>query len=196
MLSWVADNILFNAGLFVLIYIDSNILKSLLLHESIISKWSVVIGSVSRNIEETLVKPLMKYYPQINFQLVHNNTFKINSYFKFKDVVPTTLRSSIIYCFTCPSCQAGYIGSSTRAFKVRVAEHMGQSSRTGRALHNPPHSSVREHSLKCKVQITTDHFEIIDSCNRSDLRILESMYIKTNKPALNNMLSATPLNIL
>ena len=154
------------------------------------------LGSVSRNIEETLVKPLMKYYPQINFQLVHNNTFKINNFFKFKDVVPTTLRSSIIYCFTCPSCQAGYIGSSTRAFKVRVAEHMGQSSRTGRPLHNPPHSSIREHSLKCKVQITTDHFEIIDSCSRSDLRILESMYIKTNKPALNNMLSAAPLNIL
>ena len=38
MLSGVADNILFRAGLLVLIYIDSNILKSLLLHESIISK--------------------------------------------------------------------------------------------------------------------------------------------------------------
>ncbi|MPC52427.1 hypothetical protein E2C01_046296 [Portunus trituberculatus] len=42
-------------------------------------------------------------------------------------------------------CQAGYIGSTIRAF-IHVDEHKGQSSRTGRRSYNPPHSAVRDHS--------------------------------------------------
>ncbi|MPC30370.1 hypothetical protein E2C01_023632 [Portunus trituberculatus] len=62
------------------------------------------------------------------------------------DCLPTELRSSIVYKFSCPSCQAGYSGSTIRVFKIRVDEHKGQSSRTGRRSHNPPHSAVRDHS--------------------------------------------------
>ena len=154
------------------------------------------LGRVSKTIEETLLKYFVKFYPQINFNIIHSNNYKINSFFKFKDKVLPPMRSAIVYCYTWPSCQAGYIGSTTRAFKVRIAEHMGQSSRTGLPLHTPPHSAVREHAYQCNVGISKDHFKIIDSCNRLDLRILESLYIKTKKPSLNNMLSAAPLNIL
>ncbi|MPC40192.1 hypothetical protein E2C01_033748 [Portunus trituberculatus] len=44
-----------------------------------------------------------------------------------EDRLPTELHSSIVYKFTCPSCQARYIESITRAFKVCVVEHKGQS---------------------------------------------------------------------
>ncbi|MPC37431.1 hypothetical protein E2C01_030909 [Portunus trituberculatus] len=31
------------------------------------------------------------------------------------DTLPTALRSSAVYCFTCPSCQAEYVGSTLRS---------------------------------------------------------------------------------
>ncbi|MPC44630.1 hypothetical protein E2C01_038307 [Portunus trituberculatus] len=60
------------------------------------------------------------------------------------------------------SCQVGFIGSTIRAFKIRVDEHKGQSSRTDRRSHNPPHSAVRGHSEVRDVSLKTEHFKTID----------------------------------
>ena len=76
-------------------------------------------------------------------------------------------------------------------------EHIGQSSRTGRPLSQPPHSVVRDHSETCKFKLGYDHFSIVDSCKNADsLRILESLYIKKFKPKLNNTVSSHPLLIV
>ena len=109
--------------------------------------------------------------------------------------MPTDLRSSIVYSFACPSCQAGYVGSTTRTYKIRVDEHRGHSSRTGLRLQAPPQSAVRDHCEECGIIPSSDHFKILDSCPKESLRILESLYIKANKPVLNNTVSAYPLFI-
>ena len=154
------------------------------------------LGQVTSKMINILTDNLRKFYPQVDFRFVPVNSFKISSYFNFKDRLPTDLRSSVIYKFTCPSCQAGYIGSTIRAFKVRTDEHLGQSSRTGRRLHSPPHSAVRDHTVLCNIIPSKQNFEIIDSSPNNDLRVLESLYIKTHKPQLNNALSAAPLNVV
>ena len=117
------------------------------------------LGNVSVKIKDTLLQNLQKFYPQINFKIILTNSFKIGSFFHFKDQMPTALRSSVVYSYTCPGCQAGYIGSTTRTLKVRTDEHKGQSSRTGRFLHNPPHSAVREHSHACDFLLKSEHFK-------------------------------------
>ena len=88
------------------------------------------------------------------------------------------------------------MGSTIHSLRSRVIEHLGQSVRTGRTLHSPPHSTVREHCKFCKIQPSSDHFKIIDSCPKEDLRILESLFIKKLTPKLNNTVSAFPLNIV
>ena len=154
------------------------------------------LGDVSHTIEKRLKDCLTKFYPQINFKFIHINSFKINSFFRFKDRLPTPLCSSVVYQFTCPSCQARYIGSTIRALKVRTDEHLGQSSRTGLPLHTPSHSAVREHSFNCNRRPTFNDFKIIDHCCKDSLRILESLYIKKLKPVINDSLSAYPLSIV
>ena len=153
------------------------------------------LGQASVKMVKRLNNDLSKFYPQINFRFIPVNPFKIGSYFNVKDRLPSELRSSIVYQFICPSCQAGYVGSTMRAFKTRVDEHTGHSSRTGQRLHSPPHSAVRDHTETCGVVLKFDHFKIIDSV-QSNLRVLESMYIKKLSPELNNTVSAAPLNIL
>ena len=131
-----------------------------------------------------------------DFKFIHTNSFKISSFFHYKDRLPSELRSSVVYCFTCSSCRAEYIGSTLRAFKVRYDEHVGQSSRTGRPLQSPPHSAVRDHSSKCNCNFSQENFKILDTCQPFNLRILESLHIASRKPILNDMQSAAPLNII
>ena len=58
------------------------------------------------------------------------------------------MQSSLVYQFSCVNCTFGYVGCSRRTLATRVAEHAGKSSRTGRALTTPPHSSVRERTRR------------------------------------------------
>ena len=115
-----------------------------------------------KKLHEQLKNGLTKYYPQLNFNFIHTNSFKISSFFHYKDRLPSELRSSVVYCFACSSCKAEYIGSTSRAFKVRYDEHVGQSSRTGRPLQSPPHSAVRDHSSKCNRNLSQDNLKILD----------------------------------
>ena len=95
------------------------------------------------------------------------------------------MQRSLVYQFSCVNCTSGYVGCSRRTLATRVAEHAGKSSRTGRALTTPPHSSVREHAETCGSPVTINQFEILDFCNsNNDLCILESLYICKLKPAI------------
>ena len=104
------------------------------------------LGETTLKIESSLKKVLNNHFPQINFRLAHNNSFRIKSFFPFKDKLPETIRASIIYKFSCPNCQFGYIGSSTRSFKLRMDAHLGISSRTGLPLSNPEKSAIIDHT--------------------------------------------------
>ena len=150
---------------------------------------------VTNKLQRSLNNTLSKAYPDKIFRFVAMNTFKINSFFRFKDVLPTALRSSTVYQFTCSSCQAGYVGSTTRLFKTRVSEHFGQSARTGRPLQSAPFSAIGEHSKTCKGKLSFDDFNILASNNSDNLRILESLYIYKLKPTLNNTVSSYPLYV-
>ena len=153
------------------------------------------LGEVTNKLQRSLNNTLSKAYPDKIFRFVAMNTFKINSFFRFKDVLPTALRSSTVYQFTCSSCQAGYVGSTTRSFKTRVSEHFGQSARTGRPLQSAPFSAIGEHSKTCKGKLSFDDFNILASNNSDNLRILESLYIYKLKPTLNNTVSSYPLYV-
>ena len=154
------------------------------------------LGDLSQHIISALTTTLSNYYPQIDFKFVSRNDFRIGSFFKIKDQLPTAIVSSLVYKFSCPNCQIGYFGSSFRNFKIRMDDHIGQSCRTGRPLSQPPQSVVREHADICKFKLDYSHFTIVDVCrNVSSLRILESLYIRKFRPRLNNTVSAHPLFI-
>ena len=61
-----------------------------------------------------------------NFKLVFNsfNSFKIKSYFSYKDPIPDDLKSLLVYKFTCASCGSSCIGKTCHHFKTRIEEHI------------------------------------------------------------------------
>ena len=153
------------------------------------------MGRLSFDLRKSLNKILTNAYPQINFRFVFHNKNTIGNYLKHKEKSNSDfLCPNVVYLFSCPSCKARYVGSTSRWLYHRILEHKGKSIRTGTFLNKPSFSAIRAHSHLHNHQFKTEDFQIVSSHkNRLDLNIAESIAIRTMRPELNNMASATPL---
>ena len=153
-------------------------------------------GNHSFSIRDKLQSNFRRLYPQVDFKFIFTNSYTIKSFFPHKDRLPDSLRSKIIYKFTCEACEAFYIGSTKRSLHQRSSEHKGISFLTGNPLTSLSPSSIRAHAHKHKHPINTEDFKIIGSVrDEMDLRTLESLFIREQKPSLNDMSSAAILYI-
>ena len=151
------------------------------------------LGSAAEKSLPKLKTLLYRYYPQFEFRFHFSSDFSIGSFFKGKDQIPDELKSNIVYKYTCDTCQASYIGSSTKQAKFRFSQHIGISPRTMLPLNSPPFSSIRNHCSDLDHRIKMSNFSIMCTSEVSDIRILESLYIFKIKPTLNLDQSASPL---
>ena len=64
---------------------------------------------------------ITEYFPHTEPKLILVNNNTIGSFFKNKDVLPKSLRSSLVYKFSCPqsNCVSAYVGSTHRYRKTR-----------------------------------------------------------------------------
>ena len=77
-----------------------------------------------------------------------------------------------------------------------TATHKGISHRTGNPLNKKEKSNVRDHSLKCKTELSLKNFKILGSYNNEDsLTVAESLFLKVKTGDLNSDTSSTPLYI-
>ena len=104
--------------------------------------------------------------------------------------------SNIIYKYNCNCCQQSYIGSSLLQMFVRVYKHKDTSFRTNILLAKPELSAIRSHCYIHDHPFKSTNFSVIDKCNTSDLRILESLHIHKSRPHLNNYVTAEKLQIV
>ena len=93
------------------------------------------------------------------FNSTYNRT--IESLFKYKDEIPSHVRSNIVYKYTCGICDSTYLGETTRHFETRVAEHSGISSCTVLPLVSANKSNVLSHFLKTGYDILLGYFSIV-----------------------------------
>ena len=140
---------------------------------------------------------LSKFYTYMDLRVILTNKNTIGSLFRFKDKVPIACRSSVVYSFSCASCDASYIGSTKRSLHCRVEQHLGRSYRTGVWLSRPDPSPIRNHVEVCNTTFSIENFKIIGQGESvHDLRLLESLHILKTKPNLNENTSAVQLNVV
>ena len=109
---------------------------------------------------------------------------------------PVLLPSSVVYQYTCDSCEQSYIGSTKLQMFYRCSQHCGVSHRTGRHTTKPMHSSIRLYSENHDRPLKLSNFTVLDSSNSTDeLRIFESLYINKLKLKLNDYQLAEKLHI-
>ena len=82
------------------------------------------IGNLFHHVKNKLSK-LCKEFCKENFnnELVFNS-FKIKSWFSYKDPIPDDFKSFLVYKLTCASCGSSYIGEICHHFKTRIEEQI------------------------------------------------------------------------
>ena len=153
-------------------------------------------GQQSNKLKNELSSICAKYFYQIDLKIVFVNDFKLGTFFNYKDSLPKSMRSGVIYSYRCERCSSEYVGSTSRTLGTRVAEHLGISPRTSLPATTPKQSAVRDHVTTCGFDVSMEHFSIIDVGGKRDLTLLESIHIYKRRAPLNNTASAEPLRIL
>ena len=149
------------------------------------------IGKYSEITQHNINKIIKKYCKLTTQVRLAFTTFKIQSLFSTKDPIPNNLKSFLVYKFTCASCNACYIGETTRHFRTRIDEH----------THKDKNSHIYKHlngNPNCLNSLTNTSFTYLDSANTSfQLKLKEGMHIGWEKPNLNKQVNhiATTLSI-
>ena len=92
-----------------------------------------------------------------------------------KPPVEKQLRSGVVYKIECASCQAAYVGQTSRHLITRIKEH------------RTPSSAVAKHMKGCNASCTLENTSILASTARgvAHLLTLEALYIEELKPTMN-----------
>ena len=125
-----------------------------------------------------MCKLINRFCKPIDIKFVYS-TFKIKNLFNVKDPLSDRLPTHIVYKFSCASCNSCYVGEIIRHFSTLVYEHMSSD----RLFHVYKHLQASE---SCRTFCNLDCFKILDSApTRYQVKLKESMYIKWEKPDLN-----------
>ena len=146
------------------------------------------IGNLSTKNKQKVVEYCNYYCKSINIKIVFS-TFQAGNLLSVKESVPKYLRSFIVYRFTCPGCNASYIGETTRYLTTRINEHLETDSKSHIFKH-------RNTNRKCKEFCNAECFEIIDFPTTSyRLKLKEAMYITWEKQSLNKQVKHVSISI-
>ena len=116
------------------------------------------LSKMSQIVKYRLTKTMNKHMKFCKLRVIFQTNNRLRNYFRFKDSVPETLRSDLIYKFLCGSCTASCIGKTYRHFEVRVSEHQGVSPRTGKPVKGTLSTSVRDHMLVCDHKVNMRYY--------------------------------------
>ena len=151
------------------------------------------LGQLSGITHKRINNVFRKALPWGKINIIFKTHTRISHLFRFKDPTPKDLVSNVIYSYTCPSCNASYIGETERHSKIRWGEHLGVSCFTNKPVIGTD-TAVKEHISQCKCNSNFSNFRIIGSENNKSLRkIKESIFIKQLKPNLNTQVKSERL---
>ena len=117
----------------------------------------------------------------------------MHDFFYFKDRVPESLRSRVMFKFTC-RCNSTYVSMTNQQIHTRASKHMGVSPLTG--VNVKITSVVHDHFILTGHTISFNDFIILRSVpDRHTLLIHEHLFIKSHKPNLNTQLESSNFHV-
>ena len=154
-------------------------------------------GQIGVTVKKQIESLFGRCMPSTKVRTVFKPVRRISMMFLYKDRVPKTLRSSVVYKFTCAQCQSAYVGCTTRHLKKRISEHIGISHLTGKQISDPKGSAVFEHcTVKNCNRPSFENFTVLYNAETEfQLKILESLEVNKSKPSLNRNIETLKLSL-
>ena len=123
--------------------------------------------------------------PFCKLKVIFKYSLRLGALFNFKDHIPKTLLSGVVYKFSCDGCNTTYTGKTKRHFKKRISENIGVSL-TGKVLKGQQSTAVMDCMLGCYRVVKPDDF-IFMTRDNSDylLQIKEGLFIGIDDPSFN-----------
>ena len=157
------------------------------------------LGTNSFNVKNALTRSFREHLPFSQLKIIFRSSSRLSSWFQFKDVIPKSLLSGVIYKYTCAGCNLCYIGSTKRYWEKRLEEHMHRSALTGKKLSGMQVFAPMQHmrSDSCpRDAMSREEFTIIGrEKNPYLLRLKESIFICSEKPRLNGSMTSVPMSL-
>ena len=156
------------------------------------------LGTTSWRTKNSLIRSFREHLPFSKLKIIFKSSRRLSSCFSFKDKIPKSLMSGVIYQYTCPECNLRYIGSTKRYWEKRLEEHSHVSGLTGKRLKGVQIFAPMQHlrTGSCIVKISRDDFTFLGrEENPYLLQVKESILISTQKPKLNNNRTSVPLTL-
>ena len=153
------------------------------------------LGTSSWKVKKELIRTFKKNVPFCKLKIVFKTGVRLSSCFPFKDKLPKSLLSGVIYQYTCPKCNLRYVGCTKRYWEKRLEEHAHLSALTGKPLHGVKIYAPMQHVRnECHVKVFRDNFKIL-GCEKDRylLKVKESILISTTRPKLNGSITSVPL---
>ena len=124
-----------------------------------------------------------------------NSNNRLRNFFSFNDKIPLSVRSHVLYRYTCDCCKAIYTGKTRRHYGVRVLEHLGISLATG-VNYTFNHNNNNNTAILNRINHTScrGKEENFRSAKTDQLLcIKETLLIHKNKPKINTNERSTPI---
>ena len=148
-------------------------------------------------VRNNIIRSFRNILPFVNIKIIFKTSNRLSSFFKFKDSFPVSLKSGVIYKYTCAKCTLSYVGYTARYWEKRLEEHTHISARTGKPLNGMQIFAPMQHTRKAEGKcghVSRDDFEFIGGGGgRYLLQIKESLFIKKLNPELNGSETSVPL---
>ena len=103
------------------------------------------IGKKLLQLRSKLVKSVHNNLSFCHLKVVFQSPQKLRTLFRFKDNLDKKIRSNLVYCYLCSSCNATYYGKTYQNYFIRAAEHMGILNLRGKGFKNVKESAVSYH---------------------------------------------------
>ena len=138
------------------------------------------LGEHSSQIRNQINKLFSSAYPHIQIRRIFRPMQRLSAFFRFKDRIPLSLRSRIVYKYECQCCNALYVGETVYHIHKGISEHMGISAFTGKPHSKLPFSNIRDHHQASGHPISSDHFSVLSTCSSSFEIFLKKVYSSPN----------------
>ena len=152
------------------------------------------LGTGSLALRTNLVKLFARSLPFCKIRVVFKSGNRLGNYFSFKDKIPSSLISGVVYHYKCGRCNSAYIGKTKRYWEKRLSEHLSISALTGKPLKCFKEWPPMIHSKNGHSQLSRDNFTFI--CREKNdflLKIKESIACYKYKPTLNKQEESTKI---
>ena len=155
------------------------------------------LEEISLQTRTELRKSLKGLLNLCKLQIVFKIQRKLSNVFCFKDRLPFDLLSGVVYKYTCGGRSSPYHGETDRQVKVSLGEHIGISPLTFTKIKPSKESANRDHLLSSNNIPSFEEFTIsVNGNNKLVLEIKDSLFIKRDRPILNENISSAKLFLI